>query len=207
MCGPPHGGVAPNSWEQNRLVNPLSLDNDIVLFSDQFPQYNIMQEYGNDFGVHASQIPVPDLTPSSEGPAHHAAPQHAATTFPYKDMLTQNDRPCSAAGGSAGRSSGPSSQSHDSGYQTSPQEHNAAALLHPYQQHQQHADDARPAWDCNSFSTALGGMGPGQHHATVPGQGPLDLCGVGTGPLMPPEECGGAGSNSDEGFSPLTNIQ
>ncbi|KAI7786199.1 hypothetical protein LA080_004583 [Diaporthe eres] len=193
LCNQPHS-VAPTHWE-HYLNNPLPLGEDINFFSGQLPHF-FMPEYGDEFGVNAAQVPAPDLNPSSEDPARHAAPQHAPTVFPYKDMLAQNDRPCPAAEGSAGRSSGPSSQSHDSGYQTS-QELQAAALLHQ----QQLADGARPgdpSWD--SFTTAMGDM-PSQH-ASIPGRGPSDLCGVGTGPLMP-DECGDAGSNSEEGFSPL----
>lgn len=159
-----------------------------------------MTGYTDGFGVGTSQVPAPNLGPSSEHPSQHAAPQYAPTASPYKDMLAQNDRPCSAAEGSAGRSSGPSSQTHDSGYQTS-QEQNAAALL---QNHQHAADPQYGDTGCYcSFSTPLGEI-PSQH-ATIAGQDSSDLRGVFTGPFMP--ACADAGPNSDEEISPLPHAQ
>lgn len=194
----PSHGVAPNHWDPN-LVNFLSLASTPVFVQGQLSN-PVMSGYTNGFGVGNYQGPAPDLGPSSEGPSQNAAPQYAPTAYPYKDMLAQNDRPCSAAEGSAGRSSGPSSQTHDSGYQTS-QEQTAAALL----ENHQHAADPRfgnPSWDC-SFSTALGDL-PSQD-ASIAAQGSSDLRGVFTGPFMP--EGADAGSNSEGEISPLSHPQ
>lgn len=197
VCDPPHG-VAPDFWVPN-LDNSQSFGVCIPPFNGQY-SFPIMPDYTNGFGINPSQVPAPGLNPSSEGAVQHAAPQHGPTT-PYKDMLAQNDRPCSATGGSPGRSSGPSSQTHDSGYQTS-QEQNAAALLHQQQHHHQHAEYARPGdhgW-ASSFSTSMGDI-PSQH-AAIPRQRSSELRGI--DPRLPvPEECADAGSNGEEGFSPL----
>lgn len=194
VCDPSHG-VAPNHWNPN-FVNLRSLAaGNPAFFEGQFLN-PAMPGYNDGFGFGASQVPAPNLGPSSEHPSQHAAPQYAPTASPYKDMLAQNDRPCSTAEGSAGRSSGPSSQTHDSGYQTA-QEQNAAALL----ENHQHAADPRHgnlSWDC-SFSTTLCDN-PSQD-ATIPGQDSSDLRGVFTGPFMP--EGAGAGPNSEDEISPL----
>lgn len=221
---PPDGDIQ-SQWEENGFVDPLSLGIDLGrLYTSQNP-YPTFPVYASHLGGNGSQMPAPSMHPSSEDPTHYAAdPHHAPTAFQYGAMPPQNGSPCSAAGGSAHRSSGPSSQSRDSGdltleTQNTQYTQEAALLNHccraveeggaPCDQH-----GAAPcSCSCSSCcSTSPGGMmpghGPGRHAATSPGghQGSSEhnLYGVGTSSFARPEFQDG--SNSDEDLGPIPDI-
>ncbi|KAK7710627.1 hypothetical protein SLS63_012901 [Diaporthe eres] len=154
-------------------------------------------------------MPVPTMHPSSEYPTQYADPHSAPTAYPYGAMPPQSGSPCSAAEGSAHRSSGPSSQSRDSGdltletQNTQYTQEQDAALLH---HHCYRAGDGRPCGQACSCSTSPGGLLPGQHSATSPGQGSSEhsLYGVGTNSFARPECLDG--SNSDEELGPIPDM-
>lgn len=220
---PPDGDI-PTQWEENGLDDPLSLGIDIGLYTGQIP-YPTFPVYASHLGGNGTQMPAPTMHPSSsEDPTQQYAadPHNAPTAFPYHGaMPPQSGSPCSAAGGSAHRSSGPSSQSRDSGdltleTQNTQYTQQDAALLHhccraveeggpPCDHH-----GAAPCSSC-SCSTSPGGMmpghGPGRHAGTSPGhQGSSEhnLYGVGTSSFARPEFQDG--SNSDEDLGPIPDI-
>lgn len=170
--------------------NPFSLGTEAGLYDSHVP-YPTFPIYASHLGVHDSQVSAPTaLYPSSEGYAAYppAGPQHAAATFPYVAMPPQGGSPCSAAGGSAHRSSGPSSQqSRDSGDHTqdtrdtqyTTQEQDAALEQQPH--HHRRLGDGEEAggpgsgaWSC---STPTGDMCAGVSGGA---SSDLTLCGVGS---------------------------
>ncbi|KKY34233.1 hypothetical protein UCDDA912_g05791 [Diaporthe ampelina] len=198
--------VTPGQWQQD-LSGPLPFGSGLDVYSSQFSPYPTFPVYASHLGAGGSQLPAPAQDASSEGAAQPAAPQHAHTTFPYgaTTMLDPSGRPCSAAEGSAQRSSGQSSHSRDSGGRTQgtlDTQYTLDAALDP-----------RPggAAPCDgghcSCSTSPGGIPGGR--STMPGEGSSDdqnLYGIGTNPFMR-KECHDGGSNSDEDLAHFRTLQ
>ncbi|KAJ0107774.1 hypothetical protein J7T55_000036 [Diaporthe amygdali] len=179
----------PDEWMPNEN-DPMFGDN--LDANDGHFQFTSSSSYDpSPFGIHASQDSAPGVLPSSEIPTQQAAPQPAPAKYPapYTTMLSQNGRPCSP-GESLNPSSGPSSQSRDSGYQT--QEHDAAL----------HSDGRLSGSGDGNFSTPPGCMPC--HHSPPEQSSEFNLCGVGSSTFMGAESP--EGSNSDGGLGPLTNM-
>ncbi|KAG6357713.1 hypothetical protein INS49_013592 [Diaporthe citri] len=221
VCDPPDGATQAQ-WE-NGFDDDLSLGIDLGLYTSQIP-YPTFPVYASHLGVNGSQTSASTMHPSSQDPTQYADPQGAPTAFTYGAMPPQSGSPCSAAGGSAHHSSGPSSRSRDSGdltletqetqntQYTQQEQHDAALLLHSHHCcYRAAGDDAGPCGQgcsaCGCSAPSPGGTPGGRHSATCPaGQGSSEhsLYGVGTSSFARPECLDG--SNSDEDLGPIPDM-
>lgn len=207
-----------NQWSQD-LSDLIAFENEPDGFNSEISSFPPYAGYPNPSGFDGSQVPAdPTLYSSSEHAAQHADPQNPATAYPYTTMLAQNASPCSAAGGSAHRSSRPSSHSRDSGDRTTQDTQDtqytqdaALLLLH----HPHHHPDGPSPCCCDgggggrcSCSTSPGGIPGGLHSSTMPGQGSSEqnLYGIGTSLAMRKEYPDG-GAHGDEDFNSFPDMQ
>lgn len=204
-------GIAPSLPENvfDPSLQQFWLD-DPGLYANLSPWNPIEPNHVSHPGANGFQVPASTtLFPSSDhGSTHHPAPQYAPTTVPYRGpgMLPQPGNPCPAAEGSAHHSSGPSSQSLDSSYQTQETQdtpytqQSAAAFDH---HHQPYPNDGRPCdhgGACSCCSTSPVGI-PGQVSSAQ------NLWGVGTKPVTRTAEClRESKSDEDLGLGPVPDM-
>ncbi|KAI3398528.1 hypothetical protein diail_9052 [Diaporthe ilicicola] len=199
VCDPPHEEM-PGSWGPSH-DDPMAYQVVPGSILDVYnPAFGLDSQFSVDPGLLNSFNPQPPAQHSESflSPEHlprQAAPQRAPTDYTYTNMLFQNaEGPClTGPGGSGQASSGPSSQTQDSGYQTQP---DAAYLSNRRASCGGGSDD--------NCSTPLGGShGP---YTPPPGQSSdFHLRGVGSKPPMGPESL--QRSKSDEDLGPVPNMQ